>query len=837
MEIGMIYKTLASFILLIALSLATLAQGREVRGTVQDSAGRPVAGAAVTLRNKASGAERTVTTDSDGNFAVTTAGADSYEIVTRASGFATIVRDLAEGESTLAFTLEPQSIKEQVTVTATRTEVVTTDTAVPVSVVDREEIEVKGVNTVGDIFRTLPGTSTTNEGGFQVRPRIRGLESNRVLVLVDGERLNNSRTSTGQSGVELGLVDISQVETLEVARGSGSVLYGTDALAGTINIITRDTPARRDGGFRLGGVLDTFYSSNENGRRGNLAVTGSSKFFAFRVAQSLERFDNYFAGNPSPTDVARLRADDLQITDEGEVLNSQSHAGNSQATLRFFINDTNTLKVNYERRRGANIGSAGLAGPNTGIPGMAGVFNAYFPFNNRDRFNVRYDVAALTPNLQRVTVKAFYQTQYRNFTNSVTVPPVMPFFPGVYQFSETVTDTKTAGFDLQSDWIFGRHNVIAGASFFQDENTDRRVTVASATPFSTNRTIRNGRSVPDASLSNIGVFVQDEYKVTDRLKLVGGIRFDRFKTISEATENFGVDPRLPASDAQLLGLTGLNEGLDVTNTAVTGDFGAVFRLTRNVNLSARLGRSFRTPNISERFFTDTPSAEGYLVGNPGLVPETGINFDTSVKFSTKRFRGSATYFNNYYNNFLTTVAAVDESGVTPRPIVLVNPPPRAGVQVFQVQNIRTARIQGFESELEIPIKISVGYLTPYGNFSYLRGDDLGEREPLDFISPFRTNAGFRWQNFGKSYYFDYNARIVGKQNRLSDSYLIPVNDGPEPGFVTHNIGGGYYFRHERFDFNVHAGVSNLLDRYYSEQFTFAPARGRSFRIGTTISIK
>ncbi|HEX6127328.1 MAG TPA: TonB-dependent receptor [Pyrinomonadaceae bacterium] len=833
----MYYKTIGVFLFVVTFSLAAFGQTNRVEGVVQDSAGQPVAGSVVTLRHKTSRAERTSTTDSTGRFSFDMPSADSYELVANARGFGSVTRDLGPGETSVSLTLEPQPIKEQVTVTATRTEVVTTETTVPVSVVDRESIERQGVNTVGDIFRTLPGTSTTNEGAFQVRPRIRGLESNRVLVLVDGERLNNSRTSTGQSGIELGLVDLSQVETVEVARGSGSVLYGTDALAGTINIITRDTPARRDKGFRLGAVLDTFYSSNENGRRGNLAVNGSSKYFAFRVAQSLERFDNYFTGEPSPIDVARLRADDLQITDEGEVLNSQSHAGNSQATLRFFFNDTNTLKLNYERRRGANIGSAGLTGPNTGIPGLAGVFNAYFPFNNRDRFNVRYDVAALTDNLQRITVKAFYQTQYRNFTNSVTVPPVLPFFPGVYQFSETVTDTKTTGFDLQSDWVFGRHNVIAGASYFNDDNSDRRFIISSTTPFSSNRTIRHGRSVPNASLSNIGLFAQDEFRVTGRLKLVGGIRFDRFKTVSEQTENFAVDPRLPVSDVELLGLTGLNAGLDVNNTALTGDFGAIYRLTRNVNLSARIGRSFRTPNISERFFTDTPSAEGYQVGNPALVPETGINFDTSVKISTNRFRASATYFNNYYKNFLTTVAACDESVVPCRPIVLVNPAPRPGTQVYQVRNIRTARIQGFEGELEMPFKISLGYLTPYGNFSYLRGDDVDQDQPLDFISPFRTNAGFRWQNFGKNYYFDYNVRIVGKQNRLSSAYLIPVNDGPEPGFVTHNIGGGYYLRRERFNFNINLGVSNLLDRYYSEQFTFAPARGRSLTIGTTIEIK
>lgn len=64
-----------------------------------------------------------------------------------------------------------------------------------------------------------------------------------------------------------------------------------------------------------------------------------------------------------------------------------------------------------------------------------------------------------------------------------------------------------------------------------------------------------------------------------------------------------------------------------------------------------------------------------------------------------------------------------------------------------------------------------------------------------------------------------------------------MNDGPEPGFVTHNIGGGYYHRRERMNFRINAGVSNLLDRFYSEQFTFAPARGRSFTIGTTLEFK
>src|SRR5690606_23791875 len=143
----------------------------------------------------------------------------NYRISVAADGFASTTREvsLTTGANiTEAFRLDVGGISEAVTVTATRTQVTADETAVPVSVVGRREIEEQGINTIGDIFRTLPGTSTVNEGAFQVRPRIRGLDSNRVLILVDGERLNNSRTSTGQSGVETGLISAGDIESVEV---------------------------------------------------------------------------------------------------------------------------------------------------------------------------------------------------------------------------------------------------------------------------------------------------------------------------------------------------------------------------------------------------------------------------------------------------------------------------------------------------------------------------------------------------------------------------------------------------------------------------------------------
>lgn len=818
------------FIFLVLSHIVTVAQApAPLNIVVKDTSGAVVPGATVYI-TVGSETVRNAVTDIAGNAKFVNLPDGKYRIRVEAAGFPAVLRDVMSTADTplIEITLHPGAISENVTVTATRTQITTEETAVPVSIVGREEIERKAPATTGDIFRTLPGASTVNEGSFQVRPRIRGLDSNRILVLVDGERLNNSRTSTAQSGVELGLVDVSQIESIEVVRGSGSVLYGTDALAGTINIITRDTPMRRDGGFRFGATLNTFYSSNENGRRGNAALTGSGKYFAFRLSQSLERFENYSTGKPSGTFLADLRAQQVGITDDGEVLNSQSHASNSQATVRFFLDDKKTLRFNYDRRRGADIGSAGLVG----------TFNAFFPFSNRDKVNGRYDAVALTKNLQRLSLSGYYQTQYRNFTNILTVAPVTPFFPGLYQFSETVTDTNTKGLDLQTDWTFdGRNNLTAGASFFRDENRDRRLVISKSTPTSTTQRVSTTKSVPDASLENASAFAQDEFHVMKRFKLVGGIRVDNFKTVAQPTIGFSLPP-LTAGQIEDLNIATLANGLNTTRTSVTGDVGGIFRLRHDISISSRVGRSFRTPNLFELFFTDRGSINNtFVVGNANLKPETGTNFDASAKLNRTKVSASATYFRNSYKNFLNTVAARDRN----RNFIFLNQPGPA-VQVYQTQNVDRARIQGFEAEFEAPMKIKLGYLTPNGNFSYLRGDDLDNHQPLDIISPMRTNIGVRWNNYGRSYYFDYYARIVAEQDRLSQDFLLlPVNQGgnggPEKGFTTHNVSGGYYFRREKFNFNVNLGVSNLTNRAYSEQFVFAPARGRSFTLGTTWEIK
>ncbi len=790
-----------------------------IAGTILDSNSSAVAGASVKIRNKANGKERITQTDEAGNFAVNDLPKGIYQLQIVAKGFSDFSKEISVAENkTETIQLTVGNISEEVTVTATRTELATTETAVPVSVLTEEEIERKNVNTIGDALRDLPGVSTVNEGAFQVRPRIRGLESNRILVLVDGERLNNGRTSTTQSGIELGLVETDQVETLEVVRGSGSVLYGTDALGGTINIITKDAPRNTKGGFRFGASLNGHYDSSQNGRRGNLAVTGSGKYFSFRLAQSLERYENYFAGKAGNKNFASEDG----IASDGEVLNSQSHGSNTQLTNRFFLDDSNNFRFNYTRRRAADIG----------VPTLVGVFNAYFPYSDRDKFSAGYEGINFNDYLARVSANFYYQKQKRNFTNDLNVPAAPPFFPGLSQFSETVTDTNSVGLDLQSNWILGRKNFLtAGLSYFRDENKDERFIDALSPDFRQNppilvRSFDRSKSVPDASYGSFAFFAQNEFQANGRLKLIGGIRTDFFRSKSEPTQGFAIPSQIPANVAAELNLNGLENGLDVAQTAVTGDFGAVYKINNTVNLTARIGRSFRVPNLFERFFSGEGSIGGFVIGNPDLEPESGINFDGGVKVNNSKFAGSFVYFNNTYKNFLFSRQIFDSNNV---PVLS-----RAG-GLFQTDNISRARIQGFEAELQVPVKIGLGFLTPGGNISYLRGDDLAENEPLNTITPLKTVLNLRWQNLLANYYIDWTTRIVNKQERLSADFL-QANGGAEPGFTVSDLRGGYTFKRENYRLNLNVGVTNIFDRFYREQFVFAPARGRSFVFGTTLEL-
>ena len=190
--------------------------------------------------------------------------------------------------------LEVGVVSAQVSVTANHAERETRTIPLHVDSISGSAIEQANTLSTGDALAETANITPVGNGPFGVRPRLRGLDSTRMLVLVDGERLNTARQATDRTGAETGLVSPDAINRVEIVNGAGTLLYGSDALAGTVNIITNE-PSLSDEVRWLCGV-NGFYSSNENGRRGTATVGVTSPRVAIRVQAGLESFDNYKAG-------------------------------------------------------------------------------------------------------------------------------------------------------------------------------------------------------------------------------------------------------------------------------------------------------------------------------------------------------------------------------------------------------------------------------------------------------------------------------------------------------------------------------------------------------------
>ena len=148
----------------------------------------------------------------------------------------------------------------------------------------------------GDALAGAVNVNPVGNGPFGVRPRLRGLDSTRMLVLVDGERLNTARQATDRTGAEVGLISPDSINRIEIINGAGTLMYGSDALAGTVNIITNEAVVLADAAaaLRLQRLLQLErerHARHRDARRHRRRARPSAS------RRGAEKFDNYKAGH------------------------------------------------------------------------------------------------------------------------------------------------------------------------------------------------------------------------------------------------------------------------------------------------------------------------------------------------------------------------------------------------------------------------------------------------------------------------------------------------------------------------------------------------------------
>ena len=422
-------------VLLGALLLAVPAGAATVRGSVSDATGGSLPGAHVVLRGVATGQESSVETGADGRFQFEVTAPGTYLIIITRDGFSEVARTLtigdADADSTfeLPVQLDIGGLNAEVIVTATRAERETRQIPLHVESIPRAAIERANTLSTGDALATAANITPVGNGPFGVRPRLRGLDSTRLLVLVDGERLNTARQATDRTGAEVGLISPDTVTRMEIINGAGTVLYGSDALAGTINLITNEASFSTDRRWLYG--FNGFYSTNEHGKRGTATIGATGPRYAVRLQAGVESSHNYWAGTLAVEDTrpffasgALRRTDTIDsnfgfglaafpdpfnepyVRTRNDILTSSAKGRFLNLSTLFRVGERRTVRVRYQRRQMDDVGFPDFAQPY--------FFNATsLPKSDLDRVSARYEAQAVTPWLANLSVTTHYQRTQR----------------------------------------------------------------------------------------------------------------------------------------------------------------------------------------------------------------------------------------------------------------------------------------------------------------------------------------------------------------------------------------------------------------------------------------
>jgi iron complex outermembrane receptor protein len=264
------------------------ARAAVLTGIVTDTAGTLLADVRVHVLEVGRG----TTTDAAGKFALPELPSGTYGVAFSRIGYAPVVRRVTLGaeEVTLTVAMRPSAVElPEVQVTASPGVTTALTSPQPTTVLDHDHLRVAQAPSLGETLDGLAGVHSINEGPAIGKPVIRGLSSSRVLVLDNGQRIETQ----GWGDEHSPNIETADAERIEVIRGPASVLYGSDALGGVVNVVKRDLPEAIGRPSFLGGALSAAYSTNNQQPDGTARLEGAAGGLGFRTSLTGRTSDDF----------------------------------------------------------------------------------------------------------------------------------------------------------------------------------------------------------------------------------------------------------------------------------------------------------------------------------------------------------------------------------------------------------------------------------------------------------------------------------------------------------------------------------------------------------------
>lgn len=586
------------------------------------------------------------------------------------------------------------------------------DTPAAASIRDRDELAIRQS---ADMFQALEnevGVLMQRTAAGQTSPFIRGLTGQQVLILVDGIRLNNSVFRRGPNQY-FNTIDPGMVERIEVLRGQGSVMWGSDAIGGAINVVSRGADSHYgihhgDYGSR---EFTQYYNTSNSSPYSRLSVegwAGSTGYFGGGSFANFRDLDTGFDAFPRQPGT-----------------NYQQYAGDLK--VNYMLDADNMLTFALQHFELENVPRSDRF---PGYPGDRNNSNSaggarFFDPQQRDLAYIRYQSLNPTPLIDLLTFTVSYHRQRDVQTRGIPTS----------RYQETDVETTGANILATKDLeMFGK--VTTGADWYYDD-------VDSAFGGSA-----SGPIVPDdAYYQRVGVFLNWDVALTERLDAIAGVRFEHANTAGTP-----VIANTPVP-------------IDTNYQDVIGSFGLVYELKPCVHLIGSISEGWRAPNLDD-LMANNPNVlqQGQSVPSLNLIPENSINYEVGVKTEFDRLRTETYLFwTDIQDNMVSITAAPN---------------------TFASAN-QDSIIQGVEFSGEL--LLDDGW-SLYGNYWYTYGKNLVTNQPISRVPPMQGILGLRYREPLR--FLDVYTWMSDRQDRLDTvrdltDERIPI--GGTPGFATLNM--------------------------------------------------
>jgi len=691
----------------------------------------------------------------------------------------------------------PAKLKE-VTVTSTRTERDVNDVPNTVTVIGADEIQKSQAQDIGDLIRYEPNVSVKSESQRRFGNSsysIRGIDGNRVLLLIDGVRIADefSFGSSQLNGAGRDTVDLNTLKRVEILRGAASSVYGSDALGGVVSYTTKD-PAD----YMKQTERDVYF-----GLHGGYASADRSWTKGFTVAAGREVVQAYlYYSNRTGHETDNMGSTGGQ----GQSRTDSNPQGYRQDALLGKIVIKPTLsqqwRLTYEDRT-LRADTNVLSGV-SGLPRVTDLQG----HDATSRRRVALDHEWLTP---LTWINALRWNIYGQETNNVQRSRQMRTNTTA-TCSGTAVGTNNCVLDLDTTFkqkIFGGgaslehvfslagapHRLTWGAESSKTATLEQRDGVrVNLTTGATTKTITPDPTFPvhdfptsDTTLT--GLYGQDEAALMGgRLQVITGLRYDAYRLKPNADAVFAANN--VANPASLAAVK------EVSESAFSPKVGATFKITDIWSAFGNYAHGFRAPSAFESQTAFSNPFSGYIqIPNGSLKPEKsrGVELGTRAAFGRGSF--SATFFDNRYRDFISQIDLCPAN-------------PNCGVggvaSVFQNVNLSNVRIFGLEFKGDYRVARE---WTLLGALGLADGTDRSRNVALNTIDPVKGVLGLKWtpaEHWGGQ----ITGTFVGAKSRVDDTSGVGFRT---PAYEVFDLTGYYNFSKRA---SLSFGLFNIFNKKY-----------------------